>query len=362
MRRRPVIVALIIVFLLLSATLVLYSSITKPIILVIHSYDPDYAWCRDITVGAHRVLKKHPNYSVKWFYMDLKNHNDPAFRRKAGIQAREAVQRWQPNVLILIDDDASELVGRHYVNNPKINIVFAGLNGEYSPYGYDKAVNATGILEHKQFQAMKETIETIEKTSKGHESINKSYNNGVADRAGHVKIMYIADNSTSLAIDKIYIDQFDWRPFEYLGSYVARDFEEWKKFVIDGNNRADYILLANYRTLKRTNHAGYDELVHPNEVVQWTNTNSKVPVIGLNLFNVEDGCMLSIGVSPFEQGEVAAAMAVDIIDKHISPRDIPIRLNKQFVVAMRHSMLTAKGIALPEVYEVFARSTDNYKN
>lgn len=351
MRKRPVIVAFIIIFMLLSASVVLYSSITKPIILIIHSYDQDYAWCRDITVGLLRVLKKHPNYSVKWYYMDVKNHNSPAFIRKSGIQAREAVQRWQPDVLILIDDDASEQIGKYFLNHPKINIVFAGLNGEYSPYGYDKASNVTGILEHKQYEAMKETIDTIERTSKDPTSPGRP-----------VRIMYIADNSTSLAIDKGYIDKFDWRPFEYLGSYVARDFEEWKRFVTEANAKADYILVANYRTLKRKNSAGQVELVRPGEVVQWTNTNSKLPVLGLNLFNVEDGIMLSIGVSPFEQGEIAASMAVDIIDNHVSPRDIPVRLNKQFVVAMRKSMLKDRQIVLPEVYDVFARATDNYKN
>ncbi|MEO5360538.1 MAG: hypothetical protein H7843_08820 [Nitrospirota bacterium] len=348
MRRKAVINVLIVIFLLLSTAVVLFSSITKPIILVIHSYDPDYAWCRDITVGLQRVLKKHPNYSIKWHYMDVKNHTSPAFKRKAAIQAREAVQRWQPDVLILVDDDASELVGRYYVNHPKINIVFAGLNGEYSPYGYKGATNVTGILEHKQYKAMKETIDTIEKSRQV--------------TTGTVKIMYIADNSTSLAIDKKYIDAFDWSPFEFLGSYVARDFTQWKKFITEGSARADYILVANYRTLKRSTGTGQDELVRPNEVVEWTNSNSKVPVLGLNLFNVEDGCMLSVGVSPFEQGETAASMAVDIIDKHTSPRDIPIRLNEQFIVAMRKGMLTARGIELPEVYEVFARSTDNYKN
>jgi ABC-type uncharacterized transport system substrate-binding protein len=354
MIRKQIIFALAMVFLLSSTTVVLYSSMTKPIVLIIHSYDTDYAWCRDITVGLQRVLRKHPNYSVKWYYMDVKNHNDPAFKRKAGILARQAVDRWQPNVLILIDDDASEFVGKYYVNNPGINIVFAGLNGESSPYGYDKAVNVTGILEHKQLQAMKEIIETIERSAT--DTDNRS------EKTGHAKIMYIADSSTSLAIDKKYIDAFNWGTFDYLGSFVAKDYEHWKKFVAQGSRNADYILIANYRTLTRTNQAGHSELVSPAEVVKWTNENSRVPVLGLNLFNVEDGCMLSIGTSPFEQGEVAANMVVDIIDKHKSPRDIPVRLNTQFVVAMHKGMLTKRGIKLPEVYDVFARSTDNYKN
>ncbi|MEO5356084.1 MAG: hypothetical protein H7844_02155 [Nitrospirae bacterium YQR-1] len=357
MIKKQIIFVLAIVFLLSSTAVVLYSSMTKPIVLIIHSYDTEYAWSRDITVGLQRVLKKHPNYSVKWYYMDLKNHNEPAFKRKTGILARQAVDRWQPKVLILIDDDASELVGKYYVNNPKVNIVFAGLNGDYAPYGYDKAVNVTGILEHKQFHAMKEIIETIEKSSK----LNSNTGKGQGTKAP-VKIMYIADPSKSLAIDKKYIDAYNWSPFKYLGSYVADNYEQWKKYVLEAGKNADYILIANYRTLKRTNQAGLQELVHPNEVVKWTDENSKVPVLGLNLFNVEDGCMLSVGVSPFEQGEVAANMAVDIIDNHKSPRDIPIRLNTQFVVAMRKGMLTARGITLPEVYEVFARSTDNYKN
>jgi ABC-type uncharacterized transport system substrate-binding protein len=62
--------------------------------------------------------------------------------------------------------------------------------------------------------------------------------------------------------------------------------------------------------------------------------NTSLPSIGGWGFFVEDGGMVSTGVSPFEQGEESAKMAVEIIEK--------------------------TKLKLPKVYEAFARATNNY--
>jgi ABC-type uncharacterized transport system substrate-binding protein len=39
----------------------------------------------------------------------------------------------------------------------------------------------------------------------------------------------------------------------------------------------------------------------------------RLPIIGVNGFTVEDGAKFAVATSPFEQGEIAAKMAVQIL-------------------------------------------------
>ena len=94
--------------------------------------------------------------------------------------------------------------------------------------------------------------------------------------------------------------------------------------------------------------------------MEWTEENSPVPVIGTNPFNTEDGAMLSVGVSPYEQGETMAEMARMIIEKGVAPKAIPIRTSHQYVVAFRKSALERRHMKVPQIFEAFARATENY--
>jgi ABC-type uncharacterized transport system substrate-binding protein len=100
--------------------------------------------------------------------------------------------------------------------------------------------------------------------------------------------------------------------------------------------------------------------VAPTEVADWTEANSPVPIVGVNSFNSEDGFMLSIGVSPFEQGEVTAKNALDLLYGRKLATDIPVAASRQYVVAMRESAIKRRNVPIPKVLEAFARATNNY--
>ncbi len=95
-------------------------------------------------------------------------------------------------------------------------------------------------------------------------------------------------------------------------------------------------------------------------MVDTTVSLSRIPVIGTNAFFAEDGGMLAIGTSPLEQGETAAGMAVDILEKRRSAGQIPIVTSTQAVVAIRESRLKESGFAVPKVYESCARAANYF--
>lgn len=328
---------------LILATAVAYNS-TKPRVMILQSYEPGYAWTRDVDAGLRRITDKWTDYSVTWHYMDTKRRSDPAWLERSGIIARRAIKQTRPRVLIAVDDLAQSLAAKYFVNDPDMDIVFAGVNGSVKPYGYDTANNVTGIFEHKQLQAVKESIMALES--------KKTIPNTTPT------LIYVLDPSPSLAKGRSNIDVYDWKPIEYMGSIVAKNFPGWKNIIMEQSKTVDYIIVANYRKLEISGPGS--PYASPKEVMVWTDKHSTIPVIGINSFNVEDGAMISIGVSPFEQGEVAGKMAQRILEENIRANAIPMRKNSQYIVAIRESSLQMRNMELPAIYEAFGRATENF--
>jgi ABC-type uncharacterized transport system substrate-binding protein len=277
--------------------------------------------------------------------MDTKKHTDQDWMRYAGIVALRAIDRFDPDVLIAVDDLAQGLAARHYVDQPGMSIVFAGVNGRAEHYGYDKATNVTGIFERKPLKAVKELIQTLEE---GKVKPNTSPG-----------ILYLMDPSPSMAQDRELVEDFEWGSIRFIDSIVAESFVQWQQIVADLQRRGvDYLMVANYRKLPRSNVD--PTLPPPGEIMRWTEDHSPVPVIGVNIFNVEDGGAIAIGASPFEQGEVAATMAETLIERGFEGRDIAMETNRQYIVAIKEEALRRRKLRLPQIYETFARTTSTY--
>lgn len=317
----------------------------KPRVLVLHSYDTEYIWVRDINVGLNRTLLGKP-YTLRWHYMDTKRNPDEAFKQRAGVLARRIIEDWDPDLIIAVDDDAQRYAVKLYANHPKIKIVFAGINGEIAPYGYDKARNVTGILERKQWLGVKNLIE---------ETVRPRV---PADRP--VRIAYVGDTSGSVKEDTRFLNEFDWKPFILHRSKLVKTFDEWKAEVKRANLEADVLLTTNYRRIQASE-ADDKKMVAPDELVKWTEDNTpKIPIIGTNGFYVEDGGMMALATSPFEQGRVAAEMTIQILDRKVSPNSIPVQSTQQFISYMRAERLRQNDFKVPPVYESFSRAMNNY--
>ncbi|NTV15167.1 MAG: hypothetical protein HGA96_14750 [Desulfobulbaceae bacterium] len=124
------------------------------------------------------------------------------------------------------------------------------------------------------------------------------------------------------------------------------------------SGQTDYILVSNYRKIFREKDG--KELVPPDELIKITQGLTKVPVIGTNAFFAEDGGMFAIATSPFEQGEMAAKMVLQILDKTKKASDIPIINSHQSVVSLSESRMKQFGFTVPLIYEACARAGNYY--
>lgn len=332
----------VLLFFGILSLLMMVSVIRKPRIFILQSYYNDYSWTQDVDSGLRRVLGNAPKYALRWYYMDTKRHPWREFKDKAGIAARNAIDSWRPDVLIAVDDDAQQFVARHYARDPHVSVVFAGVNEDAEAYGYDQAGNVTGILERQKLDAVKAAILEIAK-SRGQQS--------------PIRVLDLGDTSETVRADVRHHAAYDWAPLVYTGGSLVGTFEDWKNAVTGAAGKADFIVTTNYRGLARS--ATDRTLVPPDEVVGWTQQNSAPFVIGTYTFFVQDGGSLAIATSPFEQGEVAARMALEIVGG-TPARDVPVDVTHQFVVAMRGDDLKRRHITLPAIYEAFAKATKNY--
>lgn len=313
-------------------------------LLILHSYGSDYAWVRDVNVGVKRVIRGKSNYNILWHYMDTKNHPDEEYKQKAGIIAKRVVDYVKPDVVLAIDDDAQAYVMKHYLNRDDIQIVFAGVNAKASQYGYDKGTNVTGVLERIPYEGIKSAIET-QAVKKGLEPPYRT--------------LHISDQSIIVKYDDINMHEYkNWYPLELLPSKLVNTFDEWKKAVLESKNIADFILISNYRKVYKDN--SKTEIMPFKQVIEWTFKNAPIPIIGVNGFVCEEGSAVSIATSPFEQGETSAKMAIAILDGRAKASDIPIQNSPFPMVFMSEERLKIAGMSFPQIYEAFARATNNY--
>ncbi len=200
-----------------------------------------------------------------------------------------------------------------------------------------RARNVTGVVERIPFRAVHEAFSLI--NPKG-------------------RFVHVCDDSETSKAIQAELEEFDWHPLKLVETKTCRLLSEWQEAIRVANQQADFLLVTHYHTIKAD-----DDLTRtlpPMEVLAWTKNNIKVPMVGCWDFFVEDGGMLSVSVSPFEQGEVAARMAVDIMERGMKPSEIPIYRNTQFTISMRAKELKKFEIKIPMIFEAFARGLNHY--
>lgn len=326
-------------------SMIMFLQMQRKTILILHSYAPDYSWVRDVNEGIKRVLQNKSFINIQWHYMNTKNHPDMQYKKKAGATAIKVIDFVSPDVLLTIDDDAQEFAAEFYKNKPNIYIVYAGVNALPQRYGYDKANNVVGILERIPMSGIKDIIFLLAE-QKGIKRIPR--------------ISHVSDNSKVVQFDDFNMHSSkDWSPLILGPSFLVETFDEWKKVILEADKHMDFMLISNYRKILLSKDSN-NKFVPYKEAMQWAFDHSPVPIIGINGFVCEDGAAISIATSPFEQGEVAMQMAMDLALGKKKIEEIQIAQTSQYIVVMNEARLSKSKIYLPSTYKAFAKAIDRY--
>jgi len=262
-------------------------------VLYIDSYHEGYDWSDGITRGIEDVVGD-TDIEFKIHRMDTKRNPSEEFKKEAAKSAKKVVEDFDPDVLIVSDDNAFKYLVMAYYKDDDLPIVFSGLNWDASLYGAPYS-NTTGMVE------VSLTVELIE--------LLKEYGEG--GKVGYLS----ADTITERKNEEYYKKLFD---LEFDQVYFVATFADWKSAYKSLQNQVDVILFENNAGI-----ADWSDKRAENFAI----ANVEVPVGTTNPWTMQSS-LLGLTKVPEEQGEWSAKTVLRILDgENVS--EIPLVNNKK---------------------------------
>ncbi len=289
-------------------------------VLLVFSYHPKFSWVIEETIGVEDVFKDK-GITIEKFYLDTKRHTDSEWMKNIADEAVKKIDEFKPDVVIVFDDNACELVAKKYIGK-KLPFVFCGMNAEPDVYGFP-AENITGVLERHH---IKESIDLLKKL--------------VPDIK---KYAIITDASHTSKVFVNGINGMEY-PIEFCESYTINDFDDWKEKVNELQTKVDAIGLFVYHTIKKK---GEELSLPPEEVLKWTLKSNKLPEFAILDFTIRDGALCGVTLSGSEQGKTAAEITLVILDGE-KPSDIPIKCPEKGNPIINEKRAKELNIKIPE--------------
>ena len=306
-----------------------------PRIFVVHSYSAEFSWTRELHEGiiqglAQEGLIRDRDYQLQTFEMDTRiNFTSPQQVQQRAAEALDALRAFGPDLLFVTDDVALEHVAVRYTEespDAPIPTVFAGVNIDPTIYAPINSLDEpggtiTGALERiphtEAFAAARRLFPDVTRVV-----ILADAGPGAAA----VRTAFQRDNQAA-----------DARPFEVLDFLLLETFEEWKRAVVDYQDKADLIAVVNFHQLRDAS----GDIVPPDQVIDWMVAENKVPELGLVADWARDGILLAVGNSGLKTGAYVGALGADILngaDPGTTPIVDPKQTDTNFNLARARSL------------------------
>ncbi len=268
-------------------------------VLLIFSYHHDHPWVIEETRGAEDIFKGK-GIEIEKFYLDTKRKTSAEWKKKVSEDAVKKIEEFKPDLVIVFDDNACGLVAMKYAGKA-LPFVFCGMNGDPEDYGFP-AENIAGVVERQHINGTIDLLKQLVPDVK--------------------KVAIITDSSPSSHGFVTRIEETAL-PIEISECYTTDDFDAWKAKVKELQPKVDAIGLFVYHTIKDPE-KDREVSLPPEDVLNWTLKNSKLPEFAFFDFTVRAGALCGVTLSGYEQGKAAAEIAIEILEGK-KPADIPIK-------------------------------------
>jgi ABC-type uncharacterized transport system substrate-binding protein len=307
-------------------------------IFVVHSYGPDHVCGGPQFRGIQRALKERlgkGRFVVEQFYMlTKKRYTSPKAIRQRGDLALDAINRFDPDLILTIDDNAFGTVALDLAGDANHRIVFTGLNN--SPEDYNKkhrfmqsrshpGGNITGIYEKiylkKSLQVIKEALPHCRRVV------------GITDYSPTGQALLRQMLRESAANQETLPVQWELRQ--------VRTFKEYKE-LIGALNKDQSIGAIFPVAFLLTDDQGHPVLAP--EILSWTLTHSSIPELALNYDLCRLGLFGGAAVNFESMGYAAGLFGVEILQGQ-HPGNLPIVDAPEFAIVFntsRAAMLSKK--------------------
>jgi hypothetical protein len=306
---------------------------SKSRILVLHSTGQQSPWTQEVDRGIRAALAANRRpVTVEWMYMDVAGPNAARTEGPATAEARRAIARDDPAVVIAVDDEANQLVARDYVGRAQPRILYVSLDRPPAEYGYPGAPNVSGIAETLPFAAIRDAAVTL---FPGH--------------APSVSVIGV-DGITGQA-ELAQARAFDWGPMKVQAVQLVSTARAWRDAIT--SSHSDVLVVLSCRDLPDEHGAVFTAA----DAVRWTQDNARALPIGTQVDFVPNGGALSLSPPPDDFGYQAVRLALDWLDERATPGPPAPVQSAHFQVAVRQDGLTKRGISLPPIYVEAARES-----
>lgn len=280
---------------------------------------------------------KNDNFVVKVFYMNTKRKFvTPVQINERGNLALQKINRFKPDVLVVLDDNAFRTVALKLVDKP-IPIVFSGMNNKPEYYNKIKRWMETRARPGHNITGVHEKLH-IWDALRIHKKLFPLTN----------RIVFITDDSptgkavqTQIITELLKADSFPcgW------DIRVALSWEDYKQIIesIDRDENASAIYPVALRLLSERSGKVYA----PPEILRWTVQHFHKPEIPLNHEFARLGLLGGASVDFYEMGKQAGRMIVKIL-KGADPAFIPIEEAERYVLVFNINRATQLGINIPK--------------
>ncbi|MEN3111392.1 ABC transporter substrate-binding protein [Uliginosibacterium paludis] len=293
-------------------------------ILHIMSFNSPYRWTDGQLDGFRAGLGASLKPEIRIFQLDTKRQSSDEEKTLNAERARQLIDNWKPDLVYTSDDDAIELVVRHYANS-NIPFVFSGVNRSAEDHGIEGAKNITGVLEREHIVESIHLLQTL--------------------KPGAKRIQVLSDNARywPQVIGRIRSLAREHREFEIVGVDQPVAYADFQQQVLKNPNRADaYLILGNFNF---KDDKGKD-VPYP-QLQRWLAENSQVPDISFWDDRMLHGTLAGVTVSAYEQGLEAGKLARAILVDKRSPASLPIRATTKGEPVISLARARALGIRPP---------------
>ncbi len=283
--------------------------------LYVSSYHRGYAWSDGVEEGLRRVLDGH--CEIRQIDMDTKRNKSTQFKLSAALAVKQEIDTWQPDVVIVSDDNAAKFVIEQHYRDSDTPFVFSGVNWTVKEYGFPYK-NVTGIIEVAPLEAM--------------------LANAAKYSGGAKKAIYLGANTLTEKKNLNRIVKVSQKFGIEIEGLLVTSASEWKAQYKAAQD-ADFIVMGSY--------SGIDDW-NKNELAAFAVNHARK----LTLTN-HDWMMpfSTIGFTkiPQEHGERAAQSAIQILEGK-SPLEIPIIANREWDLWLNTAHLESTRIKLPRKF------------
>lgn len=284
---------------------------TLPECVYISSYHQGYEWSDGIEKSMKNILQTKCN--ITQFDMDTKRNKSEDFKIAQGLKAKSMIEKINPKLVIVSDDNAAKYVVQNHFKNSSIPFIFCGVNWTADEYGFP-CPNVTGMIEVTPIKPLFEKATLI---SKGKKAI------------------FIGDNTETDKKDLIHFQKYAKKMGITLDSALVDLDSQWKEQYLKAQKKYDFVILGHNSAIK-----GWNDLVMMDFVVKNAKKFSVTTYSWMIPF-----AHYGLTIKPEEQGEWVANTALAVL-KGYKVSDITITSNKTWDSWVNMNIINKSNIKL----------------